>query len=62
MTTVNMHSGELGKAAARAVVTLVDGGEVENVLLSPELEIRDSTTSAADEAEAGPSGRAAVAD
>lgn len=46
MTTIDMHSEELGKAAARAVVALVEGAEAENVLLSPELVIRDSTSGA----------------
>ena len=43
MTTVDMRSEELGKAAARAVTSLVDGAEVEDVLLKPELAVREST-------------------
>lgn len=43
MTTVNMRSEEMGKTAAQAVIRKIDGGEVEDVTLAPELVVRDST-------------------
>ena len=44
LTTVNMRSEEMGKAAARAVISSVEGKDVDDVMLEPELIIRDSTS------------------
>ena len=43
LTTVDMRSEEMGKVAARAVIGKVNGQAVEDVLLEPELIVRDST-------------------
>jgi LacI family transcriptional regulator len=43
LTTVNMRSEEMGKTAARAVISKIEGKDADDVMLEPELIVRDST-------------------
>jgi LacI family transcriptional regulator len=43
LTTIDMRSEEMGKTAARAVISKIEGREVQDVLLVPELIVRDTT-------------------
>ena len=43
LTTVNMRSKEMGKMAAQTVISKIEGKNADNVMLEPELVLREST-------------------
>jgi LacI family transcriptional regulator len=43
LTTVNMRSEEMGRVAAQTVISKIEGKNADNVMLEPELVLREST-------------------